>query len=119
MQLGMAGLGRMGANMVRRLVARGHEGVAFDRSPAAVADLAKGKGVTGASSFEDMMAKLPKPRGVWMMIPAGVVDHAIGAIAPLLEPDDILIDGGNSYYIDYIRRSKDLASKGIRDVDVG
>ena len=119
MQLGMVGLGRMGANMVRRLAARGHECVVFDRTPAAVADLAKVKGVTGASSFEDMMAKLAKPRAVWMMIPAGVVEHAIGSIAPLLEPDDILIDGGNSYYIDDIRRSKDLAAKGIRYVDVG
>jgi 6-phosphogluconate dehydrogenase len=109
----------MGANMVRRLAARGHECVVFDRTPAAVADLAKVKGVTGASSFEDMMAKLAKPRAVWMMIPAGVVEHAIGSIAPLLEPDDILIDGGNSYYIDDIRRSKDLAAKGIRYVDVG
>jgi 6-phosphogluconate dehydrogenase len=109
----------MGANMVRRLVARGHECVAFDRTPAAVAELAKVKGVTCATSFEDMMAKLAKPRAVWMMIPAGVVDHAIGAIAPLLEPDDILIDGGNSYYIDDIRRSNDLAPKGIRYVDVG
>jgi 6-phosphogluconate dehydrogenase len=119
MQLGMIGLGRMGANMVRRLVAHGHECVVFDRSADAVAGLAKEKGITGASSIEDFVKKLAKPRAVWMMIPAGVVDQTIAALAPLLEPDDILIDGGNSYYIDDIRRAKELASKGIHYVDVG
>jgi 6-phosphogluconate dehydrogenase len=119
MQLGMIGLGRMGANMVRRLVAHGHECVVFDRSADAVAGLAKEKGITGAASLEDFVKKLAKPRAVWMMIPAGVVDQTIAALAPLLESDDILIDGGNSYYIDDIRRAKELASKGIRYVDVG
>jgi 6-phosphogluconate dehydrogenase len=119
MQLGMVGLGRMGANMVRRLVAHGHECVVFDRSADAVAGLAKEKGVTGASSLEDFVKRLAKPRAVWMMIPAGVVEQTIAAISPLLERDDILIDGGNSYYIDDIRRAKELAAKGIRYVDVG
>ena len=119
MQLGMVGLGRMGANMVRRLVAHEHECVVFDRSADAVAGLAKEKGVTGASSLEDFVKKLSKPRAIWMMIPAGVVEQTIAAIAPLLESDDILIDGGNSYYIDDIRRAKELAARGIRYVDVG
>jgi 6-phosphogluconate dehydrogenase len=119
MQLGMVGLGRMGANMVRRLAAHEHECVVFDRSADAVAGLAKEKGVTGASSLEDFVKKLAKPRAVWMMIPAGVVEQTIAAIAPLLESSDILIDGGNSYYIDDIRRAKELAAKGIRYVDVG
>ena len=119
MQLGMVGLGRMGANMVRRLAAHEHECVVFDRSADAVAGLAKEKGVTGASSLEDFVKKLAKPRAVWMMIPAGVVEQTIAAIAPLLESGDILIDGGNSYYIDDIRRAKELAAKGIRYVDVG
>jgi 6-phosphogluconate dehydrogenase len=119
MQLGMVGLGRMGANMVRRLVTHGHECVVFDRSTDAVAGLAKEKGVTGAASLEDFVKKLAKPRAIWMMIPAGVVDQTIAAIAPFLESDDILIDGGNSYYIDDIRRAKELATKGIHYVDVG
>ena len=119
MQLGMIGLGRMGANMVRRLVAHGHECVVFDRSADAVAGLAKEKGITGAASLEDFVKKLAKPRAVWMMIPAGVVDQTIAAIAPLLESDDILIDGGNSYYIDDIRRAKELSAKGVHYVDVG
>jgi 6-phosphogluconate dehydrogenase len=119
MQLGMIGLGRMGANMVRRLAAQGHECVVFDTSPKAVEDLAKEKGVSGSTSVEDFVGKLAKPRAVWMMIPAGVVEKMIAEIAPHLEAGDILIDGGNSYYIDDIRRAKELESKGIQYVDVG
>ena len=119
MQLGMIGLGRMGANMVRRLAANGHECVVFDMSPKVVDDLAKEKGVAGSSSLQDFVSKLAKPRAVWMMIPAGVVEKTIGEIAPHLESGDILIDGGNSYYIDDIRRAKDLAPKGVQYVDVG
>jgi 6-phosphogluconate dehydrogenase len=118
MQLGMVGLGRMGANMVRRLIRGGHECVAFDRSPKAVADLAKEK-ATGADSLEDMVKKLAKPRAVWLMVPAAVVDETIASILPSLEPDDILIDGGNSYYIDDIRRAKELSAKKIHYADVG
>jgi 6-phosphogluconate dehydrogenase len=119
MQLAMVGLGRMGANMVRRLVKNGHECVVFDRSAQAVGDLAKEKGVTGASSMEDLIGKLSKPRAIWLMIPAGVVEETIKEIVPHLEAGDILIDGGNSYYIDDISRSKELAEKGIEYVDVG
>lgn len=119
MQLGMVGLGRMGANMVRRLVAHGHECVVYDRSSEAVAELAKTSGVTGASSPEDLIGKLTPPRPIWLMIPAGAVDQAIAQISPHLQTDDILIDGGNSYYIDDIRRSKDLLLKKIHYVDVG
>jgi 6-phosphogluconate dehydrogenase len=118
MQLAMIGLGRMGANMVRRLIKGGHECVVFDMSPRAVADLTKDKAV-GASSLADLVQKLAKPRAVWLMVPAAVVDETIGAIAPLLERGDILIDGGNSYYVDDIRRARELASKGINYVDVG
>jgi 6-phosphogluconate dehydrogenase len=119
MQLGMVGLGRMGANMVRRLAQHGHECVVFDMSPKAVDELAKDKGVTGSSSLEDFVSKLAKPRAIWLMIPAGVVEKTIAEIAPHLESGDILIDGGNSYYIDDIRRAKELAPKGIQYVDVG
>jgi 6-phosphogluconate dehydrogenase len=119
MQLGMVGLGRMGANMVRRLVKNGHECVVFDMSATVVADMAKEKGITGASSLPDMVSKLAKPRAIWLMIPAGVVEKTIAAVAPHLEAGDILIDGGNSYYIDDIRRAKELAEKGIQYVDVG
>jgi 6-phosphogluconate dehydrogenase len=119
MQLGMVGLGRMGANMVRRLAVHGHDCVVYDRSATSVADLAKEKGVTGASSLEDMVAKMAKPRAIWLMIPAGVVEKTIEEIAPHLESGDILIDGGNSYYIDDIRRAKELEKKGINYVDVG
>ena len=119
MQLGMVGLGRMGANMVRRLVAHGHECVVYDRSSDAIADLAKTNGVIGASSPEDLVSKLTPPRPVWLMIPAGVVDESIAQFSLHLEADDILIDGGNSYYIDDIRRSKELLTKKIHYVDVG
>ena len=119
MQLAMVGLGRMGANMVKRLVAHGHECVVFDMSPKAVDDLAKQNGVDGASSMEDLIGKLAKPRAIWLMIPAGVVEETIAKIAPHLEAGDILIDGGNSYYIDDIRRAKALAEKGVEYVDVG
>ena len=118
MQLAMIGLGRMGANMVRRLIKGGHQCVVFDMSPKAVAELTKDKAV-GAASLADLVRKLEKPRAVWLMVPAAVVDESIGAIAPLLERGDILIDGGNSYYVDDIRRARDLASKGINYVDVG
>ena len=118
MQIGMIGLGRMGANMVRRLIKGGHECVVFDMSPKAVADLAKEK-ATGASSLQDMAKKLKKPRAIWMMVPAAVVDKTISDVLPFLEKDDILIDGGNSYYVDDIRRAKELAPKGIHYVDVG
>ena len=119
MQLAMVGLGRMGANMVKRLAAHGHECVVFDTHPQAVEELAKEKGVTGASSIQDMIGKLTTPRAIWLMIPAGVVDKSIAEIAPLLERGDILIDGGNSYYIDDIARAKLLAPGGIEYVDVG
>jgi 6-phosphogluconate dehydrogenase len=118
MQLGMIGLGRMGANMVRRLIKHGHQCVVYDRAPQAVTDLVKEKAV-GASALADFVQKLQKPRAVWLMVPAGVVDKSIADLTPLLEAGDILIDGGNSYYIDDIRRAKDLASKKIHYVDVG
>ena len=118
MQLGMVGLGRMGANMVRRLMQAGHNCVVFDMSQKSVAELA-GEGATGSSSIQDFVSKLQKPRAIWLMIPAAVVDSTIAEIAPHLEADDILIDGGNSYYIDDIRRAKDLQPKGIHYVDVG
>src|SRR6202162_4906700 len=118
MQLGMIGLGRMGANMVRRLLRAGHESVVFDMAPKAVEELAKEKAV-GASSLEDFVQKLSKPRAIWLMVPAGVVDKTIAVLAPLLEPDDIVIDGGNSYYVDDIRRAADLATKQLHYVDVG
>jgi 6-phosphogluconate dehydrogenase len=118
MQLGMIGLGRMGANMVRRLLKAGHECVVFDMSPASVQALAK-EGATGGSSLDDFIAKLKQPRAIWLMVPAAVVDSTLAQLMPKLQKDDILIDGGNSYYIDDIRRGKELASKGIHYVDVG
>ena len=113
MQLGMVGLGRMGANMVRRLLKGGHECVVFDMSPAAVTELAKENAV-GAASLADLVKKLEKPRAVWLMVPAAVVDKTIADILPALEPDDILIDGGNSYYIDDIRRTTGAATDPLR-----
>ena len=118
MQLGMIGLGRMGANMVRRLIKNGHQCVVYDRSPQAVADLVKEKAV-GVSSLADLVKKLEKPRAVWLMVPAAIVDTSIADLIALLEAADILIDGGNSYYVDDIRRAKELAHKKIHYVDVG
>ena len=118
MQIGMVGLGRMGANMVRRLLKGGHECVVYDMSPKAVEELVKEKAV-GSSSHADFVKKLTKPRAVWLMVPAAAVDETIADLVPLLERDDILIDGGNSYYVDDIRRAKELAPKGIHYVDVG
>ena len=118
MQLGMIGLGRMGANMVRRLVRHGHQCVVFDMSPNAVAELVKDN-ATGSASLADFVRKLERPRAIWLMVPAAVVDRSIGDLLPLLESGDTLIDGGNSYYIDDIRRSKELAQNGINYLDVG
>src|ERR1700744_869783 len=117
-QLGMAGLGRMGANMVRRLLKAGHQCTVFDLSAKAVGALA-GEGAVGACSFADFAKKLNKPRAVWLMVPAAVVDKTIANLLPVLEPGDAIIDGGNSYYVDDIRRAKELAAKGIHYLDVG
>ena len=118
MQIGMIGLGRMGANMVRRLLTGGHQCVVFDMSPKVVQELVAEKAV-GSSSLADFVNKLTKPRAVWLMVPAAVVDKTIADLLPHLESEDILIDGGNSYYIDDIRRAKELSQKGIHYVDVG
>jgi len=118
MQLGMIGLGRMGANMVHRLLAGGHQCVVFDRSPKAVEELVRAKAV-GASSVVDLVKKLETPRAVWLMVPAAAVDATIDEVLPHLTPGDIVIDGGNSYYVDDIRRAEDLAPKRIHYVDVG
>ena len=118
MQLGMIGLGRMGANMVRRLMKGGHECVAFDMSPTSVQALAK-EGATGAGSLDDFISKLKQPRAIWLMVPAAVVDSTLAQLLPKLAKDDIVIDGGNSYYIDDIRRAGELKAKNIHYVDVG
>jgi 6-phosphogluconate dehydrogenase len=118
MQLGMIGLGRMGANMVRRLLADGHECVAFDLNPEAMKAIAQ-EGAVGASSLADLVDKLRKPRAVWMMVPVAFVEETIRSLQPLLERDDILIDGGNTHYHEDIRRARDLGSQGIHYVDVG
>jgi 6-phosphogluconate dehydrogenase len=118
MQIAMIGLGRMGSNMVRRLLKAGHCCVVFDRSPKVVDELVKEK-ATGASSLQDLVKNLEKPRAVWLMVPAAVVDESIADLLAYLEPGDILIDGGNSYYVDDIRRARELASKQIHYVDVG
>ncbi|PWT94127.1 MAG: 6-phosphogluconate dehydrogenase (decarboxylating) [Acidobacteria bacterium] len=118
MQLGMIGLGRMGANMVRRLMKNGHQCVVYDLSPDSVKALAS-EGATGATSMQDFLGKLKPPRAVWLMVPAAVVDRSLSDIVPHMQKDDVVIDGGNSYYIDDIRRSKELASKGIHYIDVG
>src|SRR6202034_2445748 len=118
LQLGMIGLGRMGANMVRRLIKGGHQCVVYDRSPDAVKDVVKDNAL-GAAVLADLVQKLNKPRAIWLMVPAAVVDKSIADLLPLLEPGDTLIDGGNSYYVDDIRRGKELAAEGIHYVDVG
>jgi 6-phosphogluconate dehydrogenase len=118
MQIGMIGLGRMGANMVRRLIRKGHSCVVFNRSPQAVNELVKEKAI-GATSLADVVKKLEKPRAIWLMVPAAVVDDTIADLSPYLEARDILIDGGNSYYVDDLRRAKQLASQKIHYVDVG
>ncbi|HET7215607.1 MAG TPA: decarboxylating 6-phosphogluconate dehydrogenase [Terriglobia bacterium] len=118
MQLGMIGLGRMGANMVRRLLKAGHSCVVFDRYPKTVNELAQEKAV-GSTSLHNLISKLQKPRALWLMVPAAAVDETISSLLPDLEPGDILIDGGNSYYVDDIRRAKALAEKRIHYVDVG
>src|SRR5690242_2447632 len=114
----MIGLGRMGSNMVRRLLKAGHQCAVFDMSPKAVADLVKERAV-GASSLGEFAQSLGKPRAVWLMVPVGAVDKTIADLLPHLERGDILIDGGNSYFVDDIRRSKELARHGIHYVDVG
>ena len=118
MQLAMVGLGRMGANMVRRLLKDGHRCVVFNRSPGPIEALV-GEGATGAASFEDLAGKLERPRAVWLMVPAAAVDSTIAALAPHLESGDMVVDGGNSYYVDDIRRARELAAKGIAYVDAG
>ena len=118
MQLGMIGLGRMGANMVRRLIRGGHQCVVYDRSQQTVKELAKEQAI-GTSSISDFIDKLAKPRAIWLMVPAAVVDATISELVPLLEGGDILIDGGNSYYVDDLRRARELGRKGIHYVDVG
>jgi 6-phosphogluconate dehydrogenase len=118
MQLGMIGLGRMGANMVRRLIKGGHECVVFDMNPGNVAQLAK-EGAGGSESLDDFIRKLKAPRAVWLMVPAAVVDGTLAQLTPRLGKDDIVIDGGNSYYIDDIRRAKELQPAGLHYVDVG
>jgi 6-phosphogluconate dehydrogenase len=118
MQIGMIGLGRMGADMARRLIKAGHECVVYDRNAEAVKAL-ENDGATGMGSVENFVAALARPRAIWLMVPAGVVDEAINDIVPFLEEDDIVIDGGNSYYRDDIRRSAELRNKGIHYLDVG
>lgn len=118
MNLGMVGLGRMGSNIAVRLIEAGHGIIAFDRLPVQVQTLV-GKGAVGAASIEELVQKLERPRAVWLMVPAAVVDETIAALQPLLTRDDVIIDGGNSYYRDDIRRAKELAAYGIHYVDVG
>jgi len=118
MQVGMIGLGRMGANMVRRLLKGGHQCVVFNRTPKTVNELVQEK-ATGSTSLQDFVTKLQKPRAIWLMVPAAAVDENIAGLLPLLESEDILIDGGNSYYVDDIRRAKELSSNRIHYVDVG
>jgi 6-phosphogluconate dehydrogenase len=118
MQLGMVGLGRMGANLVRRLTRDGHRCVTYDRNPDAVKAL-EAEGASSASSYEEFVRKLDRPRNIWIMIPAGVVQSTLDQLVPLLDPDDVVIDGGNSYYRDDVARAAALQSAGIHYVDVG
>ena len=118
MQLGMIGLGRMGANMVRRLIRAGHECIVFDMNPGNVAALSS-DGATGSGSLDEFLGKLKAPRAVWLMVPAAVVDQTLEQLAPRMQKGDIIIDGGNSYYIDDIRRAKELQPRGIHYADVG
>ncbi|HEY6312180.1 MAG TPA: decarboxylating 6-phosphogluconate dehydrogenase [Streptosporangiaceae bacterium] len=118
MQLGMIGLGRMGSNLVRRLMRDGHRCVGYDRTPAVVASL-ETEGADGANSFEELVRKLDRPRNIWIMIPAGVVQSTLDALVPLLDPGDVVIDGGNSYYRDDMTRAAALRRAGIHYVDVG
>ena len=118
MQLGLIGLGRMGASMVRRLSQKGHDCVVYDVLTSKVATLSQ-DGVMGAASLSDMVAQLARPRAIWLMVPAAVVDQTLGGLVPLLEAGDIIIDGGNSYYRDDIRRGADLQLNGIHYLDVG
>jgi len=118
MQLGMIGLGRMGSNMVRRLLKGGHQCVVFNRSPKPVAELVKERAV-GSASLAEFADKMTRPRAIWLMVPVGAVDKTISDLLPYLARDDILIDGGNSYYVDDIRRAKELTPKGIHYIDVG
>ena len=118
MQLGMVGLGRMGANIVRRLHRNGHECVVYDIQPEAVASLAK-EGAVGAGSLEDFVRKLAQPRAIWMMVPVASVDSTLRDLVPLLEEDDLVIDGGNAHYHDDIHRAAELQAKGIHYLDVG
>jgi 6-phosphogluconate dehydrogenase len=118
MQLGMIGLGRMGANLVRRLMRDGHECVVYDQNPDAV-QLLSGEGAVGAATLEQLVARLDRPRAVWVMVPAAITGLVVDELAALLEPDDVIIDGGNSYYRDDVDRAEALAAKGIHYVDVG
>ena len=118
MQLGMIGMGRMGASMVSRLLQGGHQCVVFDMNPDSVKDVAN-KGATGAASLEDFMAKLKPPRAVWLMVPAAAVEVTVKDLAGQLQQGDIVIDGGNSYYVDDTRRAKELSARGIRYVEIG
>jgi 6-phosphogluconate dehydrogenase len=118
MQIGMIGLGRMGGDMVRRLLQKGHQCVVFDRKTEAVDEIAA-EGAVGTRSMEDFIGSLVKPRAVWLMVPAAVTDSVIDTVTPLLDKDDIIIDGGNSYYLDDMRRSAELKARGIRYLDVG
>ena len=118
MQLGMIGLGRMGANLVRRLLRDGHSCVAYDVNPEAVKALSS-EGADGAATLEEFVSKLSRPRNIWIMVPAAIVDSTLSALVPLLDADDAVIDGGNSYYRDDITRSKDLREKGLHYLDVG
>src|SRR5437870_5319559 len=118
MQLGMIGLGRMGANLVRRLIRGGHQCVVYDLSEAAVRQL-ESEAAVGASSLEEFVQRMERPRAIWIMIPAAYVDDMIARLKPLLDGDDVIIDGGNSYYVDDIRRARDLAARSLHYVDVG